>query len=156
MGIESKVDINKFWEKTPTLLKYFLIMAIIVITSYFLFSKTVSVGQVKELDKIEESINTTYSLIDQFQEFEKTQYNYNIQTLTYLKNIYTLVEELNDNTNRKFDIILKSGGKNTEEIIEKLMLLNESFEKLQKAYTPPDLKAPELPDTKVVINKIIK
>ena len=156
MEIESKVDINKFWEKTPTLLKYFLIIAIMLVTSYYLFSKTVSVGQIKELDKIEESINTTYSLIDQFQEFEKTQYNYNIQTLTYLKNIYTLVEELNDNTNRKFDIILKSGGKNTEEIIEKLMLLNESFEKLQKAYTPPDLKAPELPDTKVVINKIIK
>lgn len=152
-----KFNINKFWEKTPTALKYLLVIAMIVAGSYYLFSKTVSVGQIKELDKIEESINTTYSLIDQFQQFERSQYAYNAQTLTYLKNIYTLVEELNANTNKKFDILLSAGGKNTNEIIEKLTLLNESFQKLSKAYAPPaDLKTPEVPETNIVVRKINK
>jgi hypothetical protein len=149
------LNLNTFWEKTPQALKYFIIIALIVVGSYYLFSKTISIAQIKQIDKIEESINTTYSLINQFQDFEKTQYAYNTQTLTYLKNIYTLVEEMNANANRKFDLILKSGGSNTNQIIEKITLLNESFEKLQKAYTPKDeLKVPDIPDSKIVIKKI--
>ena len=38
--------------------------------------------------------------------------------------------------------MLSAGGKNTEDIIERLTLLNESFEKLQKAYTPDELERP--------------
>ena len=151
-----KFNINKFWEKTPTALKYLLIIAMIVAGSYYLFSKTISVGQIKELNKIEESINTTYNLINQFQEFERSQYAYNTQTLTYLKNIYTLVEELNDNTNRKFDILLQSGGKNTDQIIEKIQMLNESFQKLSKAYAIPDAKPPDWPQTNMKVNKVMK
>ena len=137
-----KLSINNFWEKTPTPLKYILIIVLIVAGSYFLFSKSVSIAQIKQLDKIEESIQTTYTLLRQFEEFEKTQYDYNDQTLSYLKNVYSLVEELNDNTNKKLDMILSAGGKNTGDILEKLTLLNESFEKLQKAYTPEVIKNP--------------
>ena len=154
--IETKpFDINNFWEKTPTKLKYFIMIALIVAGGYFLFSKSMTITQMKQIDKIEESINTTYSLINQFQEFEKTQYAYNTQTMTYLKNIYALVEELNDNANRKFDMILKQGSGSTNQIIDKITLLNESFEKLHKAYSPKEeLKVPELPEPSVIITKI--
>jgi hypothetical protein len=152
-----KFNINKFWEKTPKALKYVLIISLIVAGSFYAFSKTVSISQIKQLNKIEESINTTYDLIDQFQEFEKTQYAYNVQTISYLKSIYTLIEELNDNTNKKFDMLLKSGGKNTNEIVEKLVMLNESFEKLQKAYTP-EIKPSDVekPQTSIKVTKITK
>lgn len=152
------IDVNSFWDKTPKALKYFIVIALIIVGSYYLFSKSVSIAQIKQLDKIEESIATTYSLIDQFQEFEQSQYQYNVQTITYLKNIYTLVEELNDNTNKKLDIIIKSGGMNTNQILEKLTLLNESFDKLQKAYTPPEdkLKTPEAPPLNIKVTKINK
>jgi len=40
-------------------------------------------------------------------------------------------------------MILSSGGKNADQVIEKIMLLNESFEKLQKAYST-NLEAPNL------------
>jgi len=150
-------NINNFWQQTPKALKYFIIIALVIAGSYFMFSKSMTITQIKQIDKIEESINTTYSLINQFQEFEKKQFDYNIQTMTYLKNIYSLVEELNDNANKKFDMILKGQGSNTNQIIEKLTLLNESFEKLHKAYSPKEeLKVPEIPESKVVITKINK
>lgn len=152
--INSNLDVNAFWINTPKFLKYFIIITVIIVGSYYLFAKIVSVSQTKELAKIEESINTTYSLIDQFQEFERTQYEYNAQNLTYLKNIYTLVEELNDNTNKKLDIIISSGGTNTDQILEKLLLLNDSFNKLQKAYTPDLNKDP--PELKISVRKIQK
>ena len=50
-------DLNKFWQQTPNVLKYFLIIAIIVAASYFLITRTVDKGQLKELDKIEQNIN---------------------------------------------------------------------------------------------------
>jgi len=133
-----KFSLNQFYEKTPTALKYILVISLIIVGSYFLFSRKVSKGQDKELEKIEQTIETTYQLIDRFDNFRTAQYLYNEETLEYLKNIYTLVEELNENTNRKFDMLLKSGGQNTDDIIERLTLLNESFEKLQVAYTPDE------------------
>jgi hypothetical protein len=152
------LDINQFWEKTPTALKYFLVISLVIITAYYLFSKTATISRVKELDKIEESINITYDLIGQFQEFEQTQYAYNVQTLTYLQNIYTLVEELNENTNKKFELLLQSGGSSSAQILEKIMMLNESFEKLQEAYSPKEneITVPEIPETKIIVNKITR
>jgi len=137
-----KFNLNNFYEKTPKPLKYILVISLIIIGSYFLFSKKVTKGQVAELAKIEQSIETTYDLINRFDEFRTAQYIYNAEILDYLQSLYTLVEELNENTNRKFDILLSAGGKNTEDIIERLTLLNESFEKLQKAYTPDELERP--------------
>ena len=140
-----KFSLNQFYEKTPNALKYILVISLIVVGSYFLFSKKVSKGQDKELAKIEQSIETTYSLIDRFDDFREAQYIYNDEILSYLKNIYTLVEELNENTNRKFDMILNAGQGNTNEILDKLTLLNESFEKLQVAYTPDEFENPKSP-----------
>ena len=135
-----KFNINNFWEKTPTVLKYILVISLIIVGSYFLFSKKVTKGQVAELAKIEQSIETTYDLMNRFDEFRTAQYIYNAEILDYLTNIYKLVEELNENTNRKFDLILAQGGANTDEILEKLQMLNESYEKLTKAYTPSELQ----------------
>jgi len=141
-----KFNLNSFYEKTPTPLKYILVVSLIVVGSYFLFSKKVSKGQDKELAKIEQTIETTYSLIDRFDDFESAQYQYNKETMSYLKNIYTLVEELNENTNRKFDLLLKQGGSNTGQILDQLTLLNDSYEKLTKAYTPEPFEKPYVED----------
>jgi len=143
-----KFNFNNFYEKTPRPLKYILVISLIIVGSYFLFSKKVSKGQVQQLAKIEQSIETTYGLIDRFDEFRTAQYIYNAEILDYLQSLYSLVEELNENTNRKFELLLKAGGQNTDEIIERLVMLNESFEKLQKAYTPEELQPPEDPKKK--------
>ena len=137
-----KFNLNNFYEKTPKPLKYILVISLIIVGSYFLFSKKVTTGQVEQLAKIEQSIETTYGLIDRFDEFRTAQYVYNAEILDYLKNIYKLVEELNENTNRKFDLILAQGGANIDQILEKLTLLNESYEKLTEAYTPEELQKP--------------
>jgi hypothetical protein len=78
--------------------------------------------------------------------------------LTYLQNIYTLVEELNENTNKKFELLLQSGGSSSAQILEKIMMLNESFEKLQEAYSPKEneITVPEIPETKIIVNKITR
>jgi hypothetical protein len=131
-----KFNLNSFYEKTPKVLKYILVISLIIVGSYFLFSKKVSKSQDKELAKIEQTIEITYSLLDRFDTFETAQYQYNKETMSYLKNIYTLVEELNESTNRKFNILLQQGETNTDQILTQLTMLNESYEKLTEAYTP--------------------
>ena len=141
-----RFNLNSFYEKTPTALKYILIISLIVVGSYFLFSRKVSKNQDKELAKIEQTIETTYSLLDRFDDFETAQYQYNKETMSYLKNIYTLVEELNESTNKKFDLLLTQGGLNTYQILSQLTLLNQSYEKLTEAYTPEPFEKPVIED----------
>ncbi|NMC60445.1 MAG: hypothetical protein GYA51_13830 [Candidatus Methanofastidiosa archaeon] len=129
-----KFNLNRFWEKTPLVLKYVLVFAVLLATMYFVVSKRMDDNHVKEIEQMKIGINATYELIDNFEDFRRDQDAYNKEVLTYLKNLHALVEELNQTTNRKFDMILKSGNKNADDIIEKIMLLNESFEKISKAY----------------------
>lgn len=141
-----KVNINKFWDKTPNPLKYILIFTILAATLYFVVSKKLDDSSVKELQSIKKGVDVTYQLLDNFDNFRKEQDIYNKEVLNYLKNLHTLVEELNENTNRKFNMILNSGSKNTEDIVEKIVILNESFEKISKVYQS-DLQVPQ-PQTK--------
>lgn len=135
-----KFNFNQFYDKTPSALKYILVISLIIVGSYFLWATKIDNSEERQIDKIEESIQTTYVIINQFEKFKGAQLEYNKKLLNYLEDIYTIVEELNESTNRKFDLLLKQGGSNTEEIIERLTLLNESFDKLQKAYTPRELR----------------
>ena len=152
-GITSKpIDINRFWERTPTPLKYLLLIAVIVASSYFLFSKKIDTNQIRELTKVEQGIETTYQLVDKFDAFQKFQTQYNEQVITDIKNIYALVSELNDNVNTKFDYLIKNSGKYNQDLIDKLNLLDESFEKLSKAYQP----GKNSPDPTITIQKIRK
>lgn len=146
-----KFNINSFYEKTPTALKYILVISVIIVGSYFLYAKKLDKSDVKQLDKIEESIETTYTLITRFDDFRKTQYIFNEQMLNYMEDLYTLVEELNETTNRKLDLILEAGGTNTEDIIKRLELLNETYDKLRKAYTPKEFKEPSYDGEAVII-----
>jgi len=139
-----KFNLNRFWEKTPLILKYVLVFAVLLATMYFVVSKRMDDNNVKELEQMKVGINATYELIDNFEQFKKEQDAYNKEVLTYLKNLHALVEELNETTNRKFDMILKSGNKNTGDIIEKIMLLNESFEKISKAYNSSSITTPTI------------
>ena len=129
-----KFNLNKFWERTPTPLKYILVLVIFITVSYFLISKNIENASVKELESMKVGINATYELIDSFEKFKSQQTAYNEEILKYIHDLHTLVQELNQNTNRKLDILLNSGNSNAQDIIEKLMLLNESFDKLSKVY----------------------
>lgn len=129
-----KFNLNRFWEKTPTPLKYILVFVMFLTVSYFLISKNVEDASIKELDQMKVGIEATYALIDNFEKFKEDQMAYNEEILKYIHDLHDLVQELNENTNRKLDIILNSGNSNTQDIIEKLMLLNESFDKLSKVY----------------------
>lgn len=145
-----KLNLNRFWEKTPTPLKYILIFAILIATTYFIFSRRMDENHVKQIDTMKRGIVATYELIDNFEEFRTEQDVYNKEVLKYLNNLHELVEELNAATNRKFDMILKSGRESrsdTEHIIEKILLLNESFEKLSEIYQE-NLESPNLNDNK--------
>jgi hypothetical protein len=143
-----KFSINRFWEKTPTPLKYILVFVLFLTVSYFLISKNAKDNSIKEIEAMKTGINATYELIGNFEDFRREQDSYNKEILTYLNNLHSLVQELNLNTNRKLDIILSAGGKNANQVIEKIMLLNESFEKLQKAYET-NIEAPNLKDDKI-------
>jgi hypothetical protein len=148
----TKFNLNRFWESTPTPLKYLLLIAVIVAASYFLFSKKVDSTSVKELAKMEQGIETTYQLVDKFDAFQKFQTQYNDEVIIDIKNIYALVTELNDNVNTKFNYLIKNSGKYNQDLIDKLDLLNQSFEKLSKAYQPG--KTDEKYDPSITIKKI--
>lgn len=146
-----KFNLNRFWEKTPTALKYILVFAIFVVVSYFLFSKRMDDNHLREIEQMKTGIVATYELIDNFEEFRREQDSYNKEILEYLNNLHALVEDLNATTNRKLDMILNSGDQNADQIIEKILLLNESFERLSKAYTK-EVERPNLDDNKIKKN----
>jgi hypothetical protein len=155
-----KFNLNKFWEKTPAPLKYILVLVLFLSVSYFLITKNAKDNSIKEIAEMKVGINATYQLIANFEDFRREQDIYNKEILTYLQNLHSLVQELNLSTNRKLDMILNAGGKNSNQVIEKIMLLNESFEKLQKAYqtniSPPNLNDDKTKnqDYKIVIRKL--
>lgn len=140
-------NLNNFWDKTPIVLKYILVFAILISTAYFIFSKRMEDNHVEDIKTMKKGIIATYKLIDNFEEFRIEQDAYNKEVLDYLHNLHNLVEELNTSTNRKFEMILNSGNKNTDNIIEKIILLNESFEKLSKVYQE-ELEKPDFKDNK--------
>lgn len=143
-----KFNLNRFWEKTPTPLKYILIFAVFIVVSYFLISKRMDNNHIEEIDHMKRGIVATYELIDNFEEFRTEQDAYNEEILDYLYNLHNLVEDLNATTNRKLDMILSAGSSNTDDIIEKLDLLNESFERLSRAYSPNRIEKPNLDDNR--------
>ena len=106
-------------------------------------------NHVREIDTMKTGIKATYELIANFDDFRMEQDKYNQEILEYLNNLHSLVEELNENTNRKLDMILNSGDTNSEHIIEKIMLLNESYEKLLKAYSR-DIESPRVSDVEFI------
>lgn len=148
-----KFNLNRFWEKTPTALKYILVFALFLVVSYFLFSKRMDDNHLAEINQMKQGITATYELIDNFEEFRQEQDLYNKEVIDYLNNLHALVEDLNSTTNRKLDMILSSGAssENQEFLIEKILLLNESFERLSKAYQR-DIENPNLDDNKVKKN----
>lgn len=148
------INLNKFWEKTPTPLKYILLIGIIAACLYFLFLRKVDSNQIKELDKIEKGIDVTYDLVEKFEAFQKYQNEYDQQITKDLQNIYILITELNVTVNTKFDYVIKNSGKYNQEVIEKMKLLNDSFEKLSKAYQP--LYKPYIEDPEIGVKKTDK
>jgi predicted S18 family serine protease len=152
----TKFNINVFWEKLPTVLKYIIIIALIIVGSYFFISRKVDKSKTEEIAKIEQSINAINNLINSFELYKISQKEYNEQSSQDLKNIYTLVNELNYNVNSKFNFLINNS--NNQDLTDKINLLNESFNKLSKAYQPDDSKNinDTIPDLKINVRKINK
>ena len=124
-----KFSINRFWEKTPTVLKFFLIITLFCITIYLIYNKYTTNNQLTELSDIEESIKNTYQLINRFDEFRIAQYTYNEELISYLENMNLLIVELNESTNRKFIIMLTSNTKMSEaEKVKQIMQMQKEFD----------------------------
>lgn len=127
-----KINLEGFWDKTPTPLKYLLVFVIFITVGYFVFSKNVKDHHVLEMESMRKGIDATYSLMENFERFKRDQDAYNKEVIGYLKSLRTLIEELNFSTNRKLDIIIRE--QSSRAVIEKIELLNESFERISKAY----------------------
>lgn len=155
MGFDFKtnLDLNKFWEKTPVALKYVLLIAIIIAGSYFLFSRKVDTSQLRELDKIQQGMEVTYQLVEKFESFQRFQTEYNNQVIKDIRNIYILVTELNDNVNSKFNYLIKSSDEDNEDLLDKMNLLNESFDRISRAYQPEKIE-PKEADLNIQVKKI--
>lgn len=134
-----KFNINAFWDSTPNKLKYIVILVLFLVGTYFIISRNILNQNLHQIDRIEQSIETTYILLNTFDQFKETQIRYNDEMVKYISNLYILVKELNDNTNQKFKILLQYNGRNSENILQNILLLNESFLKIQNAYTPEHL-----------------
>jgi len=158
IGLEIKnFNINRFWEKTPTPLKYILTLSIIIVSFYLLFTDRVYKASNNEIKKIEDNIEVTYTLINNFEKYRLLQDQYNEKIVNYLEHLHKLVVDLSDITNKKFDIIIKSNSQNKSDIIDKLQILNESFDKLSKIYNiESDIKIDDLPGEKINKNSNYK
>jgi nitrogen regulatory protein PII-like uncharacterized protein len=137
MSLDTKLDLNKFWVSTPTPLKYFLLVAVIIASIYFLQIRQPNKDQLNQLKKIEENIEITQQLIAKFDEFQKFQFEYNTKVANDIEKMYYLISDLNDNTSSKITCIVSNKeSKNVEELLYRLKLLDESYSKLLHAYQP--------------------
>jgi hypothetical protein len=129
------IDLNKFWATTPIFLKYLIFAAFVSITSYLLLIRKNDSIQLKELEKIEQKIETTFTVIEKFEEFQNLQIQYNELSDENIENLYHLILELNDNNNTKLNYIIIN-SKYDKNIIDKINILDKSFDKLCNAYEP--------------------
>lgn len=134
------LDLNKIWDKTPVPLKYLVIGAIMMLSSYMLLIRKNEAVQLKELQRIEEHIETTFKIIEKVEDFQTAQLEYNETNNVNIENLYTLILELNDNVNTKFNYIILTNGKYDKNTADKFDLINSTFNKLIDAYSPIDNK----------------
>lgn len=125
-------SINRFWEKTPTPLKYILLLTIIIASSYFLVTRKINNN---EINKIEKGTDNMYEFIRSFEQYQVNQNAFNEHAISNIKNIYSLLNELNNNENLKIDYVIQSSNiKSDKNLIDKINLLNKSSEQLLEAY----------------------
>lgn len=130
------LDINKFWEKTPTPLKYLLAISFVVAISYFLISKKLESNKLNELQRVETNIELTYEIVRRFEAYQVIQNDYNEKLSQDMCNLYLLIQDLNNNMTKRLNYVVEKNGTIDKNLIDKLILLNESFESLSKAYQP--------------------
>ena len=88
------------------------------------------------MKRTEEGITLTYSLVQKIEQYKTTQEEYNKEFSKQLNDLHKLVNELKSNTDSKLDIIINSNSKNKDLVLEKLEILNQSFDKISDAYKP--------------------
>lgn len=141
LNINTKpLDLNRIWEKTPIPLKYLLIGAIMMVTSYMLLIRKNEAVQLKELQKVEQHVETTFKAIEKFEDFQNIQIEYNETNNTNIEHLHTLILELNDEVSMKFNYLILTNGKYDKNTVDKFELIDKSFDKLSKAYEPIDSK----------------
>jgi hypothetical protein len=145
-----KFSINRFWETMPTALKYITIVVLLIVSSYFIFISKIKNTHNSEMIQIQKSIEMTYQLINTFDTYKVQQEEYNEEIVIYLENLHNLIGELNNTTNKKFDIILRTNKQISEDILENVKILNSSFEKYSEIYKN-DIQKPDFRDQKIKV-----
>lgn len=130
------IDVNRFWEKTPTFLKYLVTISIIIVASYILASKKIDNYKVQNINKVDDSIKLTYEIIRKFELYEMTQVEYHKKMAENISNLHCLIKELNTSVDKRIAYILKDSKLQNKNLEEKIKILNNSFEDLLKAYEP--------------------
>lgn len=133
------IDINKFWEKTPNPLKYLLLIAIIIGCLYFLLLRRIDNNQIKDLEKIEQSLSKANEIVEKFEQFQLLQEDYNDRYSEDLRNLYFLVNELHVDIDKRIVYNIKNSNKSSQERLERMIEMNEAFDKMLKAYKPHSL-----------------
>ena len=128
------VDLNRFWEKTPTALKFFLLIAVIFVASYLLFSRTGATMETNKLTNIQRSIDRVYLVFENFQKFQTYQLEFNKSVAKDIDNLYKLIDELNYTTDEKIKYVINHHDQTDTQLILKIDMLNVSLGKLIEAY----------------------
>jgi len=138
-------DLNRFWEKTPVPLKYFLLAAVIFVASYILFYRTGTIVQINKIQNIQTAIDNVYIIVDNIEKFQIYQMDFNKAIVRDINNLYAIVDEINYNTNEKIGYVIKHQDEGDDQLILKINLLDLSFSKLMKAYLS-NTTYPEIPE----------
>lgn len=128
-------DLNKFWEKTPTILKYLLLSSIIFVAAYILFSRTGTTIEINRLRNIQQSVDNIYVIVENFETFQTYQMEFNKSTLQDIQNLHKIIIELNYITGRKFGYIINETNETDQQLKQKMELLDSYLIKLIDAYS---------------------
>ena len=154
-GGSFSLALDKFWKDTPNFLKYIIIFGIIILAGYFIFARKINGNQEKELEQLQQGITISFRLMDELDEYKKEQALFNSEVINKIDNLYSLINELSVNENKKFSLILNSGSKNKDVLVDKLDLMNDNFDRLMKAYDVKDKEKPTVtPDMKIRVRKM--
>lgn len=130
----AKIDINKFWAKTPTPLKYILLISLIIFLGYAGYSRLSYQNELDQIKEIKQNIQTTYQIVNDFGKYKEQQIEFNNNVVTDIHNIKKVIVEMNYIIDQKNQLLADEKHKNNKNIKEQIALLNHYLDKLTAAY----------------------
>ena len=130
----AKIDINKFWSKTPTPLKYILLISFIIFLGYAGYSRLTYQNEIDQIKEIKQNIQITYKIVNDFGKYKEQQIEFNNNVVTDIHNIKKVIVEMNYIIDKKTQLLADDKQKNNKNIKEQINLLNQYLDKLTAAY----------------------